>query len=160
MFLVLRGKTGETAKIDIEEVIRKFSKSIAFDVTAAGIMLEKKDSSVCAWSDDLHEEESDYPGIWVTGTCSESNLDISRTELPNEDNASMTAYLYAGKCDQETDEWLVSIHDGQRNPGDESRRLVVIDEKLACAISAKETSSDIPVITEQQAKESNLGLLF
>lgn len=161
MFLIFNGENGKTAKINIENIIQRFSDDIGFDVKSAGIMLDKKDSSICAWSDDLHEEKSDYPGIWVTGTYSMHNLDISRTELPNVDNETVTTYLYAGRNGQETDDWLLSVHDGERDSEDESRRLVIIDEDITSAISAKEATGNISVpVTEQQAKDKHLCLLF
>lgn len=133
MFLIFNGENGKTVKINIENIIQRFSDDIGFDVKSAGIMLDKKDSSICAWSDDLHEEKSDYPGIWVTGTYSMHNLDISRTELPNADNETVTTYLYAGRTGQETDDWLLSVHDGERDSEDDIKKRI---EKETCGVNS------------------------
>ena len=90
-----------------------------------------------------------FPHVEVSRDTEGSCGLISVTELPNEDNAHVSTFLYAGNDETETDDWLACISDGVREGDDESRRMMYADKDLVCVGDAREMPDPIPY-TENQ----------
>ena len=83
------------------------------------------------------ETKESYPGIWLTTDNVKSHRHGSwfRLELPNDTNDIVMGHLYAGDDDMETDQPLAIIADGIRADGDESKRILWVDEDVTCVKS-------------------------
>lgn len=106
------------------------------------------------------ETKESYPGIWLTTDNVKSRRHCSwfRLELPNETNDIVMGHLYAGDDDMETDQPLAIIADGIRADGDESKRILWVDEDVTCVKSMNDDYLNRQkAITEKQITDLDVG---
>lgn len=167
MYIQLKGFSREPGndivveKIPIETVIKKLL-AVNMAVTSVSLVLEKGNHQVMATANCVDEKDEQYPGIWVNAEANGEPLECSSTELPNRLHRNEIAtYLFPGRKDQEREDWVVSIIDGERMEGDESRRIILVDETIASGISARNTEFKLPTpTTEKEANERGIKRLF
>lgn len=109
------------------------------------------------------ETKDSYPGIWLTS----KNSNTGRAgfwfclELPNETNDMVKGYLYAGNDETETDQPLAIIADGIRADGDESKRILWVDEDVTCVKSMNDDYLNRQkAITEKQLSDLSSGIFL
>lgn len=109
------------------------------------------------------ETKDSYPGIWLTS----KNSNTGRAgfwfclELPNETNDMVKGYLYAGDDETETDQPLAIIADGIRADGDESKRILWVDEDVTCVKSMNDDYLNRQkAITEKQLSDLSSGIFL
>lgn len=104
-----------------------------------------------------------YPGIWLTTDNVKSHRHGSwfRLELPNDTNDIVMGHLYAGDDDMETDQPLAIIADGIRADGDESKRILWVDEDVTCVKSMNDDYLNRQkAITEKQLSDLSSGIFL
>lgn len=104
-----------------------------------------------------------YPGIWLTTDNEKSHRHCSwfRLELPNDTNDIVMGHLYAGDDDMETDQPLAIIADGIRADGDESKRILWVDEDVTCVKSMNDDYLNRQkAITEKQLSDLSSGIFL
>ena len=109
------------------------------------------------------ETKESYPGIWLTTDNVKSHRHCSwfRLELPNDTNDIVMGHLYAGDDDMETDQPLAIIADGIRADGDESKRILWVDEDVTCVKSMNDDYLNRQkAITEKQLSDLSSGFFF
>ena len=109
------------------------------------------------------ETKESYPGIWLTTDNVKSHRHCSwfRLELPNDTNDIVMGHLYAGDDDMETDQPLAIIADGIRADGDESKRILWVDEDVTCVKSINDDYLNRQkAITEKQLSDLSSGLFL
>lgn len=109
------------------------------------------------------ETKDSYPGIWLTS----KNSNTGRAgfwfclELPNDTNDIVMGHLYAGDDDMETDQPLAIIADGIRADGDESKRILWVDEDVTCVKSMNDDYLNRQkAITEKQLSDLSSGIFL
>lgn len=108
------------------------------------------------------ETKESYPGIWLTTDNVKSHRHCSwfRLELPNDTNDIVMGHLYAGD-DMETDQPLAIIADGIRADGDESKRILWVDEDVTCVKSMNDDYLNRQkAITEKQLSDLSSGIFL
>lgn len=112
----------------------------------------------------IHDETKEsYPGIWLTTENVKSHRHCSWfcLELPNETNSMVKGHLYGGDDDMETDQPLAIIADGIRADGDESKRILWVDEDVTCVKSMNDDYLNRQkVITEMQLSDLSSGIFL
>lgn len=147
-------------EIPIEDVIEKLVP-LNMAVTSVSLIMKKDKSEIAATANCIDEEDELYPSLSVSGCSNDMPLEATCTELPNEDHDHIVTYLFPGKCEQERDDWIVSIHDGTRQKGDTSRRVIYVDEALTTGISARIVDGNTPTpVTEEDADKRGLSRIF
>lgn len=109
------------------------------------------------------ETKESYPGIWLTTDNVKSHRHCSwfRLELPNDTNDIVMGHLYAGDDDMETDQPLAIIADGIRADGDESKRILWVDEDVTCVKSMNDDYLNRQkAITEKQLSDLSSGIFL
>lgn len=109
------------------------------------------------------ETKESYPGIWLTTDNVKSHRHGSwfRLELPNDTNDIVMGHLYAGDDDMETDQPLAIIADGIRADGDESKRILWVDEDVTCVKSMNDDYLNRQkAITEKQLSDLSSGIFL
>lgn len=109
------------------------------------------------------ETKDSYPGIWLTTDNVKSHRHGSwfRLELPNDTNDIVMGHLYAGDDDMETDQPLAIIADGIRADGDESKRILWVDEDVTCVKSMNDDYLNRQkAITEKQLSDLSSGIFL
>ena len=109
------------------------------------------------------ETKESYPGIWLTTDNVKSHRHCSwfRLELPNDTNGIVMGHLYAGDDDMETDQPLAIIADGIRADGDESKRILWVDEDVTCVKSMNDDYLNRQkAITEKQLSDLSSGIFL
>ena len=111
--------------------------------------------------------EADYSickeSIWLTTDNVKSHRHGSwfRLELPNDTNDIVMGHLYAGDDDMETDQPLAIIADGIRADGDESKRILWVDEDVTCVKSMNDDYLNRQkAITEKQLSDLSSGIFL
>ena len=102
-------------------------------------------------------------GIWLTTDNVKSHRHCSwfRLELPNDTNDIVMGHLYAGDDDMETDQPLAIIADGIRADGDESKRILWVDEDVTCVKSMNDDYLNRQkAITEKQLSDLSSGIFL
>lgn len=114
--------------ISPEEILRLSGYGSA-KANAAILELEQEDKGkVYATSSDNGPE---YVGIYLSAEKNGRLYELAHAELPTPDNKNITARLYAGDQDTETDSPIAMTQCGPRKNGDNSRRVVYIDTGFA-----------------------------
>lgn len=106
---------------------------------------------------------AENPGIWLTTDNVKSHRHGSwfRLELPNDTNDIVMGHLYAGDDDMETDQPLAIIADGIRADGDESKRILWVDEDVTCVKSMNDDYLNRQkAITEKQLSDLSSGIFL
>lgn len=146
--------------VPFEAIIRKVLPSNMV-ATSVGLVMKKGENEIVAMTNCLDEREELYPSISVSGESDGLPLEISCTELPNADHNHIVTYLLSGETLPENDDWLVSIHEGMRQNGDTSRRVIYVDDKLATGISARTMIEDFSIpVTEKDADRLGIVRVF
>lgn len=82
-------------------------------------------------------------------------------KLPNDTNDIVMGHLYAGDDDMETDQPLAIIADGIRADGDESKRILWVDEDVTCVKSMNDDYLNRQkAITEKQLSDLSSGIFL
>ena len=109
------------------------------------------------------ETKESYPGIWLTTDNVKSRRHCSwfRLELPNDTNDIVKGHLYGGDDEMETDQPLAIIADGIRADGDESKRILWVNEDVT---RVKPMNDDYlnrqKAITEKQLRDLSSGIFL
>lgn len=90
-----------------------------------------------------------------------AEFSLGRLELPNDTNGIVMGHLYAGDDDMETDQPLAIIADGIRADGDESKRILWVDEDVTCVKSMNDDYLNRQkAITEKQLSDLSSGIFL
>lgn len=109
------------------------------------------------------ETKESYPGIWLTTDNVKSRRHCSwfRLELPNDTDDIVKGHLYGGDDEMETDQPLAIIADGIRADGDESKRILWVDEDVTCVKSMNDDYLNRQkAITEKQLSDLSSGIFL
>lgn len=125
--------TGPDAKgvevtISPEEILRLSGCGDAKPHTTILELEEEGKGKVYATSSD---DGPDYVGIYMSAEKGDKLFELAHAELPTPDNKNITARLYAGDQDTETDGPIAMTQCGIRKEGDKSRRVVYVDHDYA-----------------------------
>lgn len=182
MDITLKGNNGEKVVIPIEDLIQKYWSDENSKPNRIEMSAKVKDETILAamticdekeenyLSVDLEsrnengeETKESYPGIWLTTDNVKSHRHGSwfRLELPNDTNDIVMGHLYAGDDDMETDQPLAIIADGVRADGDESKRILWVDEDVTCVKSMNDDYLNRQkAITEKQLSDLSSGIFL
>lgn len=148
--------------IPIEKVIESFWP-YATKPSALSVSTELDANGISANFMLGQETKDSYPGIWLTS----KNSNTGRAgfwfclELPNDTNDIVMGHLYAGDDDMETDQPLAIIADGIRADGDESKRILWVDEDVTCVKSMNDDYLNRQkAITEKQLSDLSSGIFL
>ncbi len=131
---------GKSIAVSLPDLLKALGQNKA--VSTIGLSVTQNQQSLVAT---LSPDESDYPSITIDGVDKQNNpVYLTTVELPNADNPdAMTARLYAGVAEYETDEPIAFVrhkvddpefiqnHTRRKAAGEPVTKIVYVDTDAA-----------------------------